>query len=291
MDFACLLPAGFVSCTDGMGMCASPRHGLVVVSDNSTMQLLFYSLADGSMRRIIGSRGKGAGQFDFRHGGLCVSPDGDSVLVAEHGNNRVQVVRILGTDATSFVRFVGKGVLKDPEFVDCNNDVIVVSEGSRRISVVSWAAGQLITRIGARREFGFCYGVRVLQGMKPSLMVASFWDQRLSVFSLPSGVVSAEVDISRHGTVFPVDLLECPHGVIFSNFYAHNLISLNREGVKVGAYGKSGSGYCEFAQPSALAALPDGGLVVRELSGNRCQVFRGLVLRSMWIAVCVLPSS
>jgi hypothetical protein len=52
-------------------------------------------------------------------------------------------------------------------------------------------------------------------------------------------------------------------------------------------YGKEGGGNGEFNVPSALAALPDGGMVVREWDGERFQVFRGFELRKAWITVCV----
>ena len=66
--------------------------------------LHMHSLEDGSLVRRIGSKGSGKGQFNFNMGGLCVSPDGDSVLVAECYNNRVQEVRVVDG---SWVRFVG----------------------------------------------------------------------------------------------------------------------------------------------------------------------------------------
>jgi sugar lactone lactonase YvrE len=111
------------------------------------MELYMYSLADGSLVRKIGGAGSGKGQFNLFLGGLCVSPDGDSVLVAEYWNKRVQQVRIVDG---SWVRFVGEGLLGEPEYVDCNADVIVVSEeGLHRISVLSWADGSVRAQFGS----------------------------------------------------------------------------------------------------------------------------------------------
>ena len=93
-------------CTFGCGMCVSPKHGLVILSDHKAC-LHMHSLSDGSFVHSIGSKGTGKGQFHFDKGGLCVSPDGDSVLVAECHNNRVQQVAI--TDG-SWERFIGDGV-------------------------------------------------------------------------------------------------------------------------------------------------------------------------------------
>jgi hypothetical protein len=123
-------------------MCVSLKHGLIIVSDVSGgYQLHMHSLLDGSLLRSIGSKGRGEGQFSCFYGGLCVSPDGDSVLVAECYNKRVQQVKIADG---SWVRFVGVGVLEEPDYVDCNTDVIAVSETAlHRISVFSWADGSV----------------------------------------------------------------------------------------------------------------------------------------------------
>jgi hypothetical protein len=129
-------------------MCVAVQHGLFAVSDSEADQLHMYSLVDGTLVRSVGSKGNGKGQFSFYLGGLCVSPDGDSVLVAEDMyNRRVQEVRIMDG---SWVRFIGIGVLKKPEYVDCNADVIAVSESSNhRISVLSWMDGSVRARFGS----------------------------------------------------------------------------------------------------------------------------------------------
>jgi hypothetical protein len=73
------------ACPRGAGMCVALKHGLVIVSGiGSESELHMHSLADGSLVRRVGSKGSGKGQFNFHCGGLCVSPDGDSVLVAEY---------------------------------------------------------------------------------------------------------------------------------------------------------------------------------------------------------------
>ncbi len=101
-------------CAYGYGMCASLKHELVIASDSNTKQLRMHSLADGSLVRSVGRKGRGKGHFNFQLGGLCVSPDEDSVLVADSHNNRVQEVRMADG---SWVRFVGEGVVVEPEFV------------------------------------------------------------------------------------------------------------------------------------------------------------------------------
>jgi DNA-binding beta-propeller fold protein YncE len=265
------------ACARGLGMCVAVKHGLVIVSDSSTWGALhMHSLADGSLVRRVGSKGSGREQFNFDCGGLCVSPDGDSVLVAESGNNRVQQVRIVDG---SWVRFIGEGVLKEPQFVDCNADVIAVSEDCHRISVLSWADGSVRAQFGSRGsgpgQLNWPCGVRLLADGR-GLVVADKENHRLCVFTL-SGEFVATVGSRQQGLSLPYDVLECASdgSFIVASFSSHKLVKLSRDGAKVGVYGKFGDSNGEFIYPTALAALPDGGMVVREWEGARFQVFGG----------------
>jgi DNA-binding beta-propeller fold protein YncE len=248
-----------------------------------------YSLADGSLVRSIGSEGSGKGQFDFFNGGLCVSPDGDSVLVAEYYNNRVQQVRIVDG---SWVRFVGKGVLKEPQYVDCNADVIVVSEWCHRISVLSWADGSVRKQFGSQGsgpgQLNDPCGVRLLADGS-EVVVVDKDNHRLCVFAL-SGEFAAAVGSREQGLSYPFDVLECTSdgSFIVANGLGHNLVKLSRDGSEFEAYhGNSGSGNGEFNGPTTLAALPGGGMVVLESKEARFRVFHGLELRKAWITMCV----
>jgi hypothetical protein len=275
-----------VSCAQGYGMCVALKHGLVIVSGGCRCQQLYmHSLPDGSLVRRVGSTGSGKGQFDFGFGGLCVSPDGDSLLVAESHNNRVQQVRIADG---SWVRFVGEGVLKAPQCVDCNADIIVVSEVyCHHISVLSWADGSLRARFGSYGsgpgQVQFPCGVRLLADGS-GLVVADSWTRRLCVFTLSGNFVSAVGNKMRS----PYDVLECAsdRSFIVANDKDHNITKLNRDNSDFEVYGKKGRGDGEFLCPTALAALPDGGLIVRDWF-ERFHVFRGFELRKTWVTVCV----
>jgi hypothetical protein len=272
------------ACGRGIGMCVVLKHRLVIVTmkrvvwdENPGSELHMHSLADGSLVRSIGSKGSGKGQFNFSCGGLCPSPDGDSVLVAEANNDRVQQVRIVDG---SWVRFVGEGVLYKPQFVDCNADVIAVSESDwHRISVFSWADGSVWAQFGSYGsglgQLWYPRGVRLLADGS-GLVVADMNNHRLCVFTV-SGECWAVVGNSEEGLSYPYDVLEYASdgSFIVANFSGDNLIKLSVDGVKLGLYGKKGSGNGEFNQPTALAALLNGGMVVRECDGERFQVFGG----------------
>jgi hypothetical protein len=275
--------------TCGIGMCVAPKHGLVIVSNYSNQQLHMHSLADGSLVRRVGSKGMGKGQFSFGYGGLCVSPDGDSVLVAEFHNDRVQQVRIV--DGV-WVRFVGEGVLQHPQFVDCNANVIAVSEWCwHRITVLSWADG------GVRAQFGSMgsdpgqlnspAGVRLLADGS-GLVVADCANHRLCVFTL-SGEFVAAGGSREQGVHFPLDVLECASdgSFVVANYSSDNLIKISGDGVNLGVPVKRSIGNGGFYQPTTLAASPDGGMVVRDYNGSRLSFIFDQRHRLEWIALCV----
>jgi hypothetical protein len=265
-------------------MCVSLKHGLVIVSDYSKQQLILYSLADGSLVRTIGGEGRGKGHFLFTAGGLCVSPDGDSVLVAEDVNDRVQ--QVLLTEQSSFVRFVGEEVLNSPQYVDCNYDFIAVSAPiCCCISVLSWE-GDLIFQFGScgggPTKLRYPRGLRLLKGRKPAVVVADRMNHRVCVFKL-FGELLAEVRSSKHGSDTPCDVQQTENGdFVVANFGGHNLVKLSRDGMKIGTYSEQGG---DRSTPIALAALTDGGMVVRE-KDKRFQVFHDCTFRVNWIAVC-----
>ncbi len=272
-----------VPCALGNFMCVALKHGLVVLPNPETHRLDMYSLTNGSLVRSIGNQGSGEGQF-WTFGGVCVSPDGDSLLVAEFGNNRIQQVWLVDG---SWARFVGKDVLRFPQYVDCNSDVIVVSEEKHGISVLSWVDGSLRAQFGSRGSGPgqlLCpSGIRLL-ACGSEMVVADCYNHRLCVFTL-SGEFVETVGNKTHHLTRPFDVLECASdgSFIVATWDSHKLVHLSRDGAEVGAYGNG-----EFSAPTALAALPDGGMVVREFFGSRFQIFHGLGLRKTWISACVI---
>jgi DNA-binding beta-propeller fold protein YncE len=290
MDTTWLLAHKYTkSCNLGYGIDVSVQHGLVVMSDFYHYTLDVHSLTDGSLVRRIGGQGDGKGQFDFLSGGLCVTPDGNSVLVAEFSNNRVQQVSILDG---SWMRFIGEGVLKKPDFVDCNADVVVVSESwNHRISVLSWADDSMRAQFGSLGnspgQLRFPCGIRLLADGS-GLVVADNFNNRLCVFAL-SGEFVAAVGSGAQGLNRPYDVRECAldGSFVVGNSGCHTLTRLSRDGSKVETFGKKGKGNGDFKAPVAFAALPDGGMVVREYINERFQVFRSLELRKAWVTVCV----
>jgi hypothetical protein len=279
-----------VSCAIGKSVCVSLKHRLVIVSDDYTKQLHMYSLDDGSLVRSVGGAGSGAGKFHFVCGGLCVSADGDSVLVAESDNNRVQEVRVADG---SWVRFVGVGALMRPQFVDCNAGFIAVSEDCHRVSVLSWCDGRVLVQFGSKGsgpgQLNRPGGAQLL-GDSSGLVVTDIWNHRLCVFKL-SGEFVRTLGSMEQGLSYPYDVLECASddgSFIVANRSRNSLVTLSAAGEVVAVYGKKDSSGDDLFSPSALVALPGGGLIVRER--RRLKLFPGFDLRHAWVSVCVVLS-
>ncbi len=264
-------------------MCVSLKRGLVIVSDHHDCRLHLYSLTKGSLVRTIGTRGTGKGQFSFVFGGLCMTPDGDGVLVAEQDNNRVQEVR-LGETACPWVRFIGSGVVRMPRFVDCNHKAIVVTE-QFYISILSWATGDLLAQtagFGSGR-LSFPRGVRLLPHNE--LVVVDCFSNRLCVFRLNGEFVQAIGSLGQ-GVSYPSDMMP---------WNAHDFIVANDSQIPGMAMVSTAGEVMRMAAtptigPCALAALPDRGVVIRDCDGKRIRVFHGLALRTPWITLCALTT-
>jgi DNA-binding beta-propeller fold protein YncE len=131
---------------------------------------------------VVGGAGDGPLQFKNPYG-LSVAPD-NHVFVADHGNNRVQVL----TPRLDFHCCVGVGQLSHPLGVCANDAVVVVSEtDAHRISVFSRGDGTLLRRFGSRgsgngqltHPAGLCF-----MSKNRHVAVADTNNSRVSVFSV-----------------------------------------------------------------------------------------------------------
>jgi hypothetical protein len=232
-----------------------------------------------------------------------VSTDGDSVLVADCWNNRVHQVRI---EDGSWVRFVGTGVLHEPQFVDCNADVIAVTELCHRISVLSAANGSLLARFGSQGcgygQLNAPCGLRLLSDGNV-LVVADTWNHRLCFFRWCGHSLSL-LGSRQCGLLFPFDVLPCAldGGLAIANFGTLSVTHWSQDDVAKGMCGANGTPHPEASVPraallartcggpTALAALVDGGMAVRSCNGARLQVFHGRGLRIAWTTVCAMSA-
>ncbi len=279
------------------GLCVLLKHGLVIASRSSLVACVLhvFSLTDGSLLRTLDNgTGSDKGQFSFQVGGLCATPSGDGVLVAEARNSRVQEVNVLGR-SPMWVRFVGMGVLKSPQHVDCNTDVIVVAESSiHRISLFTWLTGTPRARICPVGPGTLAHpsGVRLLRnGLH--VAVADSFHHRICVFEL-DGELAHYFSVSRRGR-WPFDVLECDvnDGLIVASISPDPVVKYDRlNGAAMPLHATiSGMNGKPCKDLDAAASLPDGGLVLLETSGimqTTIHVHVGLRLRIAWLTLSCL---
>lgn len=120
---------------------AMDSQGCLYVSDGYGNARIHKFAPDGTLLLSWGEPGTGPGQFDLPH---CVRIDADDrVLVADRGNNRIQ---IFDTDG----RFQQEwGDFRQPDTMHIDKDgVIYVAELEQRISIID-AQGSLLARWGA----------------------------------------------------------------------------------------------------------------------------------------------
>jgi DNA-binding beta-propeller fold protein YncE len=188
------------------GVAVSVDGSTLLVSDAARDRIFDIRVADGSLRRVIGGRGRRPRQFR-RPCQVHIAPD-DFVFVADSFNNRVQVL----TPQRRFHGFVGVGQLECPAGVCANADVVVVSEdGHHRISVFSRGDGALLRRFGSRGsgdgQLHYPSGPCFMSDDR-HVAVADCNNDRVSVFSVGGEFV-------RH---VGVGVLQRPRGVACSAF-------------------------------------------------------------------------
>ncbi len=219
----------------------STSNGVAVSRDGSTLLVSDWNggsdaihefrVADGSRLRIIGGVGDplqfknprqlwvasrllpviigGVGDpLQFKNPRQLWVASDDHVFVADHGNDRVQLL----TPRLDFHGFVGVGQLSRPAGVCADDDVIVVSEYSaHRISVFNRGDGTLLRRFGSYGigdgQLNWPLGLCFRSGHR-HVAVADCHNSRVSVFSV-------EGEFVRH---VGVGQLDSPTGVACSAF-------------------------------------------------------------------------
>jgi DNA-binding beta-propeller fold protein YncE len=158
-------------------------HGdlLVVGTSRATIQQFCY--ASGAFIRSIGSEGSGPGQIGDQCEGLRVTPDGQFIVAAEYGNDRLSMFR--ASDG-GFVKHIGAGVVadgfKDVEF-DPSGELLVADYSNCRVCVFSTDGDTLLRTCGVEGSAAgqlYCPGSLALADSK--LFVLDHKGARVQVF-------------------------------------------------------------------------------------------------------------
>ena len=127
------------------GLCVSPSGERLYVVDSENNRLQVFRVSDGAHLRTIwptSSKAKSTanGGFDWPCG-ISMSPDGQSLFVADHHNNRIQVfnanngvfVRAFGCEGRGLCQFACvNGVCLNPT----GDLIVIVDDGNNRVQLV-----------------------------------------------------------------------------------------------------------------------------------------------------------
>jgi hypothetical protein len=157
------------------------------------------------------------------------------------------------------------------------NHVLRLFEGSGAMwTAVRVVAGGFRGPGSADRQLHAPHGLR-FTGDGTGLAVADDGNGRVSLFRVEDGSFARHVATDLEG---PMDVEECEGGWLVACGYPSHIVKFVSDDVGGGGVVRArlggvefeeGSGDGEFAQPSALALVPDLGLVVRD--DEQCQVF------------------
>ena len=126
---------------------AITKDGHLLVTDNHRLQKL---TTDGVCLKSVGSAISGSGELEFLYpDGITVHPTTGQIFVAEHGNNRIQVLN----DNLTFSHMItlhGDKQLNRPDDLSLDNDgyLYIADWGNNCITKVT-TAGEYMTRIGS----------------------------------------------------------------------------------------------------------------------------------------------
>jgi hypothetical protein len=248
----------------GYGLCVSVKHMVIVAtvfSNDGGHLILVHSLDTGEELRSFGSMGSGPGEFNFSSGGLCTTPSEDTFLLADGNNNRLQELRVADG---AWVRSLGEGVLDRPLFVDCNTSVIAVTQAYAGVAVMSLSDGARLAQFG---RFSSPHGLRLL-GDGSGVVVTDMGPSKcnLTVFTL-DGTIVCSIGSFEQGFRRPFDVLECVDTTfLVALFDGDYVVRVSREGRIINRFLPLANGAGNCCRVLALAALPSGGLVVRDSS-------------------------
>jgi DNA-binding beta-propeller fold protein YncE len=230
-------------------------------------------------------------QFDFRGGNgfsgylaFTGPPTSRRLLVTDHGHDAVHVIDVVARVHSGYV--TAPGSLAGPRGVAARGSLVAVTawkayySGAHEVhlfegSGCSWSPVRVLCGGfggpgGADGQLQQPYGLRFTSDGS-GLAVVDAGNDRVSLFRVGDGSFVRHV---ATGLSFPLDVEECEGGWLVACYGSHTVEFVGGGGVARAILGRVGDGDGEFTYPTALALVPDLGLVVRE-EGNdgRVQVF------------------
>jgi len=261
---------------------ASHNYGIAVTQDGSrlavsndrTHMITVYDTVSGEETATFGGNGAGPGKFSnpFK---LCITPR-DSLLVAEHGNQRVQEVTMAGVH----IRYIGAGVFGDGVHgIACNGDHIVVTKYGcftpNRVLVFNYSTGELLRQFVAHGSGDghigqLSTGVRFTPDNQ-HIIVVDMSNRRLSMFTV-SGVFVKHIGVGVLGGGWCDVDFTADGRIIVADWGSCRVCIFAADGAMTSSWGKQGTSNGKFKNPTALAVSGDKLFVLDDFSA-RVQVF------------------
>ena len=221
----------------------------------------------------FGKYGSGDGMFKDPMG--VALNDRDEIVVADHGNHRVQVFDSTGTFLRSFGhRAENGGELKNPTgiAIDKNRNILVTENGNHRVQIFSWK-GRHLGSFGGKGSLDSQlvnpWGLSL--DSTGNVIVADTGNKLIKIFT-PHGKFVTK--IGGQGCFrFPIHCVQCGEYFIVSDSKEHCIKVFNEEGHFQYKFGKEGEGDGEFNCPRFLSVTQSKHLLVCDRSNQRVQVF------------------
>jgi len=213
----------------------------------------------------FGSSGSGDGQFDFPEA-MAINPTTGLIYVSDSNNNRIQVFTANGTFLGKWGTFgVGNGQLKSPGCLAINEstgDVYVADYGNNRIQRFS-SLGTYISQWGTmgsgNGQFQSPNGLAIDQSTG-NVYVSEFSGNRVQYFNT-AGVYIGKWGSSANFASPNAVAIEASTGSVFvTNYNGANIQRFSATGTAETSWSTKGS--TPFSQPSGVAILSDGHVVV-----------------------------
>ena len=261
----------------------SPVTGHTVVTDVKNNRLQLFD-KDNQVVSIIGSEGKGPGQFDFGgfgdSGGVGFTREGH-LVVADSKNNRLQIVTERGVNIRCIgCEGKGRGEFRAPKGLSVHKDCIYTCDLlNDRIQVLR-LDGTFIRNIGSCDLFS--------PGLVRDVAVCQNGDVVVAVFKAESNEGSKLVVFTESGqhkaTWTRLDQtvrLQKPSGVtvtgdgkiIVTDWITHQVHVLSQDGKLLRSIGSRGNKPGEFNGPRGVVCTREGGIMVVDQGNDRVQLF------------------
>jgi DNA-binding beta-propeller fold protein YncE len=235
----------------------------------------------------FGSYGSGNGQFigpTYNLNWVSYDPINEDILVADSGNNRVQVfspsgayLRQFGTQGNGNGQFNGIGGIA----VDPQSHEIVVADGNQRIQIFS-SSGAYLRQFGSPGSGIGQFNVPGSVAIDPvsrNIVVADLNNHRVQMFNW-YGVYLGQFGSAGTGDgefTYAIYLALDPnsHHILVGDELNHNLQIFDQHGHYLSQFGSFGSGNGQFNNcPCGIAVdRVTGDIVIADYGNSRVEVF------------------